>query len=117
MSERSRRPGGRAQGEVHLVTSAQEALSQEQSRRTRRYLISMSIRTACFVAVIFTRGWLQWACIAGAVVLPYLAVVAANAGRENDEFAGEPVTPASATQLPSSPLRIIAPREPGPDQP
>ncbi len=102
------RSGGPA-GEVHRVTSAQESLSQEQSRRTRRYLISMSIRTACFIAVIFTRGWLQWAFVAGAVVLPYLAVIAANAGRENDRFAGETVAPMSRPELPSAPVRIISP--------
>lgn len=102
-----RRSGAEAV-EVHRVTSAQEGLSQEQSRRTRRYLISMSIRTACFIAVIFTHGWLQWAAIAGAVFLPYLAVIAANAGRENDRFDNEPIAPTSATQLPSHGMRIIA---------
>jgi len=30
-------------------------------------------------------GWPRWFLIAGAVALPYLAVVIANAGRENDE--------------------------------
>jgi len=102
---RSRSP--RQAPEVHRVTSAQEALSQGQSRRTRRYLISMSIRTACFVAVIFTHGWMQWAAIAGAVFLPYLAVIAANAGRENDRFANEPVEPVSGLALPQHPHLVI----------
>ena len=92
---------------VHRVTSAQEALSSEQSRRTRRYLISMSIRTACFVAIVFTRGWLQWAFALGAVVLPYVAVIAANAGRENDRFQHEAVSPTEGRELPSREQRII----------
>lgn len=92
---------------VHRVTSAQESLSEEQKRRTRRYLISMSIRTVCFIAVLFTHGWMQWAFIAGAVFLPYLAVIAANAGRENDDFATDPVAPASHTELPAYSTRII----------
>ena len=47
------RDGRRGAGpEVHRVTSAQESLSEEQRRRTRRYLISMSIRTVCFIAAI-----------------------------------------------------------------
>jgi hypothetical protein len=107
---------------VHRVTSAQESLSEEQSRRARRYLISMSIRTVCFIAVVFTHGWLQWAFVAGAVFLPYLAVIAANAGRENDEFVTDAVAPASSTELPAYSTRIISaddeaqdrPGEPGP---
>ena len=92
---------------VHRVTSAQEALSAEQSRRTRRYLISMSIRTVCFVAIAFSRGWAQWAFAFGAVVLPYIAVVAANAGRENDKFEHESVEPAPGRELPARETRII----------
>ena len=45
----------------------------------------MGIRTACVLAAIVVPGWPRWFLIAGAVVLPYLAVVVANAGRENDE--------------------------------
>ena len=107
MALRSRHSGDPVPGEVHRVTSAQEALSEEQRRRTRRYLISMSIRTACFGAVIFASGWLQWAFVIGAVFLPYLAVIAANAGRENDDFTNEPVAPQSRTELPAHGTRII----------
>lgn len=71
--------------EVYTITAAQRGLSREQVGRTRRYLISMGIRTACVIAAIFVPGWPKWLFIAGAVVLPYLAVVIANAGRENDE--------------------------------
>lgn len=71
--------------EVFTITGAQRPLSQEQTGRTRRYLISMGIRTACVLGAIIVPGWPRWVLIAGAVVLPYLAVVVANAGRENDE--------------------------------
>ncbi len=71
--------------EVFTITGAQRPLSQEQTGRTRKYLISMGIRTACVLAAIVVPGWPRWVLIAGAVVLPYLAVVVANAGRENDE--------------------------------
>jgi hypothetical protein len=90
--------------EVHSVTSAQTGLSQEQRARTRRYLISMAIRTACFLAAVFASGWLRWAFLAGAVFLPYVAVVMANAGRENDNFDGPaPITPTPIGQLPAAP--------------
>lgn len=70
---------------VYTITGAQRALSQEQTGRTRRYLISMGIRTFCVIAAIVVPGWPRWVLIAGAVTLPYFAVVMANAGRENDE--------------------------------
>jgi hypothetical protein len=88
--------------EVFTITDAQRGLSVEQAGRTRRYLISMGIRTACVIAAIFVPGWPRWVLIAGAVVLPYLAVVVANAGRENDEPGQVGVSEASRPQLPSA---------------
>ena len=86
------RPVVRHNDEVYRVTTAQKALSEEQKARTRRYLISMGIRTACFIGVIFTEGWVRWLLVLGALLLPYIAVVMANAGRENDAFTGpEPI--------------------------
>jgi hypothetical protein len=71
--------------DVFTITGAQRGLSAEQTGRTRKYLISMGIRTACVIGAIVTPGFMRWVFIAGAVALPYLAVVIANAGRENDE--------------------------------
>lgn len=67
--------------EVYSITGAQSALTDDQAPRTRRYLVSMGIRTACVIAAIIVPGWPRWVLIAGAVILPYIAVVAANAGR------------------------------------
>ena len=63
------------------ITGVQVPLSEDQRARTRRYLISMAVRTICFVGAIIATGWLRWALVAGAVFLPYIAVVMANAGR------------------------------------
>ena len=71
--------------DVFTITGAQRGLSTEQTGRTRKYLISMGIRTACVLGAIVTPGWMRWVFLAGAVALPYLAVVIANAGRESDE--------------------------------
>ena len=48
----------------------------------------MAVRTACFVgAVAVGPGWLRWVLVAGAVLLPYVAVVFANAeGRRDDGY-------------------------------
>ena len=66
-----------------VITNAQESLSREQKGRARRYFISMMVRTACFIAAIFLPNPYRWFAIGGAIVLPYIAVVIANAGREN----------------------------------
>jgi hypothetical protein len=39
----------------------------------------MAIRTVCVVLAVVVDGWLRWIFIAGAVVLPYVAVLMANA--------------------------------------
>ena len=67
---------------VYRITGVRAGLAEEQHERTKRYLISMGVRTACFLGAVFASGWLRWVLIAGALVLPYLAVVFANAGRE-----------------------------------
>ncbi|MEJ7705985.1 MAG: DUF3099 domain-containing protein [Nocardioidaceae bacterium] len=41
--------------------------------------MSMALRTACFVLAIVSSGALRWSFVAGAVFLPYIAVVLANA--------------------------------------
>lgn len=44
-----------------------------------RYLIAMSIRVVCIIGGVFLEGWLMWVCFAGAIFLPYFAVIIANA--------------------------------------
>jgi hypothetical protein len=46
----------------------------------------MAIRTACFIgAVLVGPNWFRWVLIAGALFLPYVAVVMANAVNSRDE--------------------------------
>ena len=42
----------------------------------------MIIRTICFLGAVLASNPWRWFLILGAVLLPYLAVVIANAGRE-----------------------------------
>jgi hypothetical protein len=68
--------------EVFDITSAPTGLSTDQSARQRRYFISMMIRTACFILTVILPSPYRWFALLGAVTLPYIAVVVANAGRE-----------------------------------
>jgi hypothetical protein len=42
----------------------------------------MMIRTACFILAVLLPSPYRWFALVGAVTLPYIAVIAANAGRE-----------------------------------
>jgi len=70
---------------VHSITGARRGVSDDVSSRTRRYLISMGIRTVCVILAVVVSGWARWVFIVGAVVLPYISVVLANGGRERIE--------------------------------
>jgi len=67
---------------VYDITNAPQALTREQAGRQKRYLISMMIRTACFILTVVLPSPYRWIALLGAVALPYFAVVIANAGRE-----------------------------------
>lgn len=81
-----------------------------------KYIIMMSIRVVCFIlmVVVTPYGWYTWVFGAGAVVLPYMAVVIANvssrqpgASAENPELS-LPATPQPAAPAPAGPAaRVI----------
>jgi len=71
--------------EVHQITDAGVALSDDQIGRTRKYLWSMGLRTICFVGAVVAPSPWRWIMVAAALFLPYLAVVVANAGRERSD--------------------------------
>jgi hypothetical protein len=71
---------GAASPAVHGITSARSSQTEDAAARTYKYLISMAIRTVCFVLVIVVPSPWRWFFAVGAVVLPYVAVVVANVG-------------------------------------
>ena len=64
------------------ISNVGEPLSIDQSSRARKYFISMMVRTACFILAVVLPSPYRWFALFGAVTLPYIAVIAANAGRE-----------------------------------
>ena len=83
------------------ITDARAATSVDHHQRVVRYAVTMGFRTVCFlVAVIFAHGWLQWTLFAGAVFLPYLAVLLANQANEKGQHRTVPAGgPSAAPQL------------------
>jgi Flp pilus assembly protein TadB len=93
------------------ITSARPSRSADIRRREIRYLLSMGIRTACFVLAIVTSGPLRWVLVAGAVFLPYVAVVVANA-TDRRTYAG----PAAFASEDRPRLEAAPPAEPAGDE-
>jgi hypothetical protein len=101
--------------QAHLVTEARPGLTEDIRYRERRYLILMGIRTVCFIAAVLVfvnhLGWLTAIPAVGAIVIPYFAVIFANAGRE-------PYTNRTFRQYePNSPAIYKPPTPRGPEGP
>ena len=61
------------------ITSMPETIEDERHARMRKYVLMMGVRVACFLALIWVRGPWMLVFAAGAIFLPYFAVVVANA--------------------------------------
>ncbi|GAA2118722.1 DUF3099 domain-containing protein [Nocardioides bigeumensis] len=92
---------GRHDSDAVRVTTAPVTAADEQRGRQRRYLISMGIRTVCFVGAVVADGWLRWVLVAAAVVLPYISVVFANTESRRDDgyLLDDPGRPDTRPQL------------------
>ena len=78
--------------EAQRITTAPAPPGAELAHRQRRYVISMTIRTLCFIGAVFARHvtWLWPILVVAAFILPYVAVVMANS---------------ASPRLPEAPLR------------
>ncbi|MYS20061.1 MULTISPECIES: DUF3099 domain-containing protein [unclassified Streptomyces] len=92
----------RQESEVFRISGARAGLTEDVRGRQRRYIISMSIRTVSVILTVVL--WnverpVAWVMLVAGVGLPYVAVVIANAGRENT-----PVAPAAYIPQPVRPV-------------
>jgi hypothetical protein len=72
---------------AYLVTTAGESPQQDRRDRERRYLILMGVRVVAIILAIvigrlFDLGPLLLVLVAAAMVLPWIAVVTANAPKQ-----------------------------------
>ncbi|MCG7524643.1 DUF3099 domain-containing protein [Streptomyces sp. OfavH-34-F] len=109
-----RKQGG---AEVFRITGARQGLAEDVRGRQRRYVISMTVRTVSVVAAALlwnVERHIAFVALGLGVLLPYVAVVIANAGRENT-----PALPSTfVVPAPATPLLDAAPAAgPGPGSP
>ena len=63
---------------VHSITDAASAHSEDMRQRMIKYALAMGIRMVCLILIFVVDGWLKLVMVAGAVFLPWIAVVIAN---------------------------------------
>jgi diacylglycerol kinase len=73
--------------------------------REKQYVITMAFRMVCFISIFFVDGWLRWVVLAGAVFLPFIAVLFAN--QANEKTVATAVH--GAEPLPATALTVGAP--------
>ncbi|MEU9865902.1 DUF3099 domain-containing protein [Streptomyces sp. NPDC047971] len=97
--------------EVFRITGARQGLADDVRGRERRYVISMAVRTLSVIAAVLLwnveRHVAVVALVLGAL-LPYVAVVIANAGREKP-----PALP--STFVPTATRQELPPAEAPPE--
>ena len=63
---------------VHSITDAAAAHSEDMRQRMVKYAVAMGIRMVCLILIFVVDGWFKLVMVAGAVFLPWIAVVIAN---------------------------------------
>ncbi|GHG70841.1 DUF3099 domain-containing protein [Streptomyces griseocarneus] len=112
--------------EVFRITGARQGLAEDVRGRQRRYVISMGIRTLSVVLTVILWNIERYVAVGTLILgaaLPYVAVVIANAGRENapslpGTFVPAPTRPVLTAGPPAGGAESVpeADRSPGQDQ-
>lgn len=98
----------RGQAETFRITGARQGLKEDVRGRERRYVISMGIRTLAVILTVVLWNVERHVALGTLVLgmlLPYVAVVIANAGREN--------APSLPRTFIPGPTRPALPQSPG----
>lgn len=85
-----------AHNDIQTATALPRSPEMDRHRRMVKYTIAMSVRTLCLIALVVIPNWTRFIFAAGAVVLPYVAVILANVGSRG---ASDPVSPGAPVQL------------------
>lgn len=85
----------------YSVTSAGISAAEDRAHRMRVYFIAMSLRVACVASLFFVRGWWVVLVAIGTIILPYYAVMIANAVRNDQGVSPEAPAPKALGPAPS----------------
>lgn len=92
----------------YSVTSAGVNPVEDRSYRMRMYFIAMTLRVVCVVSLFWLRGWWVLLAAAGAVILPWFAVMIGNAVAHGGEQAPDAPEPLQLVGTESTPEQADA---------
>jgi hypothetical protein len=88
---------------VHSITDAAAAHSDDMRERMIKYAVAMGIRLVCLILIFVVDGWFKIIAVAGAVFLPWIAVVIANGSDKAEVHSDSLLDYAPAVELEASP--------------
>ncbi|WP_427117121.1 DUF3099 domain-containing protein [Pseudarthrobacter scleromae] len=91
--------------EVHSITDAAGAHSEDMRQRMIKYALAMGIRMVCLVLIFVVDGWFKVIPVAGAVFLPWIAVIIANGNDKAEGHSDLLLDSAPLAELESPPVR------------
>ncbi|GGH92041.1 DUF3099 domain-containing protein [Arthrobacter liuii] len=98
--------------EVHSITDAAGAHSEDMRQRMIKYALAMGIRMVCLILIFVVDGWFKIIAVAGAVFLPWIAVVIAN-GSDRAETPSDLLLDSAPLAELESPAPPVEDDEPG----
>ena len=106
---------GELMAKQQSITALPRSPDDDRRNRMIKYSLTMGIRFVCVVLCVFARGWWLTVCAAGAIFLPYVAVVIANVSQSRPSSVRRPgiIVPLPPTQAGST----GAPRPPESERP
>ncbi|WP_028267318.1 DUF3099 domain-containing protein [Arthrobacter sp. MA-N2] len=88
---------------VHSITDAAAAHSDDMRERMIKYAVAMGIRLVCLILIFVVDGWFKIIAVAGAVFLPWIAVVIANGSDKAEVHSDALLDYVPAVELEASP--------------
>ncbi|MFC8129111.1 DUF3099 domain-containing protein [Streptomyces sp. NPDC057302] len=104
--------------QVFRITGARQGLEDDVRGRQRRYVISMSVRTLSVIAAAVlwnVERHVAFVALVLGILLPYVSVVIANAGRENTPSLPSTFVPAPSRPMLAPPVAREGSAEPFPE--
>lgn len=89
--------------EVHSITDAAAAHSEDMRERMIKYAVAMGIRMVCIILIFVVDGWFKIIAVAGAVFLPWIAVVIANGSDKAEDHSDSLLDYVAAAEIEGSP--------------
>ncbi|MEO6504663.1 MAG: DUF3099 domain-containing protein [Terrimesophilobacter sp.] len=94
------------------ITALPRSPDDDRRKRMIRYSLTMGIRFVCVLLCVWARGWWLVVCAAGAIFLPYFAVVLANVSWSAPSIVQRPGTVAPVSPPSPGPSEAAEPEPP-----